>query len=50
LVAQKLNCPKFSELMKKWEKELSRAFSQEKVQMAKKHVKKYSKSLAIREM
>jgi hypothetical protein len=35
--------------MKKWTNELNRAFSKE-VQMAKKHLKKCSISLAIKEM
>jgi hypothetical protein len=35
--------------MKKWENELIRAISKEEVQMAKKHMKKCSPSLAIKE-
>jgi hypothetical protein len=36
--------------MKKWVNELNRAFSEEEVQMAKKHMKKCSISLAIKDM
>jgi hypothetical protein len=36
--------------MKKWANELSTAFSKKEVQMVKKHMKKCSTSLAIKEM
>jgi hypothetical protein len=36
--------------MKKWATELNRTFSKEEFQMAKKHVKKFSPSLTIKEM
>jgi hypothetical protein len=36
--------------MKEWPNELDRAFSKEEVQMAKKHMKKCSPFLAIKEM
>jgi hypothetical protein len=41
---------KINELMKKWTNELNRTFSKEEVQMTKKHTKKCSPSLAIKEM
>jgi hypothetical protein len=36
--------------MKKWANELKRAFTKEEVQMSKKHLKKCSPSLAMKEM
>jgi hypothetical protein len=36
--------------MNKWENELNRTFPKEKVQMAKKHMKKCLTSLAMKEM
>jgi hypothetical protein len=47
---KKLNSPKFNDPMKKWANELIRDFSEEEVQMARKHMKKFSPSLAIKEM
>jgi hypothetical protein len=47
---KKLNSKKFNDTVKKWAKELNRAFSKEEIQIAKKHMQKYSISLTLKEM
>jgi hypothetical protein len=44
---KKLNSPQISEPIKKWTTKLNRTFSKEELQMAKKHMKQCSLSLAI---
>jgi hypothetical protein len=47
---KKLNSPKIDEPIKKWVTELNKNFTKEEIQMGKKHMKKCSPSLAIKEM
>jgi phenylalanyl-tRNA synthetase alpha subunit len=47
---KKLNSPKINERIKTLATELNRTFSKEEIQMSKKHMKKCSPSLTLKEM
>jgi hypothetical protein len=47
---KKLNSPKINEPKMKWPTKLNSTFSKEEIQVAKKHIKQFSPSLATKEM
>jgi ribonucleotide reductase beta subunit family protein with ferritin-like domain len=47
---KKQNSPQINEPIKKWATDLNRTLSKEEIQMAKKHLKKCSPFLVIKEM
>jgi hypothetical protein len=47
---KKQNSPQINDPTKKWVNELNRTFSKKEVQMAKKHMKKFSPSLVTKEI
>jgi hypothetical protein len=47
---KKINSSKINEPITKWATELNRTFSKEEIQMFKKHMRKCSPSLAIKEI